>query len=80
MGMTVANVKPETVIRWVDNTGVGFPVFMDESNTYNRYDQTAASAPFPLDVVIDKRGVVRYVSTRYEPEKIETVIEQLMDE
>ena len=80
MPMTVAGVDAQTVVDFAAYTGVTFPVMMDDDQTYRDYDQVGATAPFPLDVVIDKEGVVRYVSTRYEPEELTAVIASLLAE
>ncbi|NCG20387.1 MAG: hypothetical protein GWP91_15365 [Rhodobacterales bacterium] len=42
----------------------------DASATYGQYDVVQESAPFPLDVLGDKRGGVRYVSERIDPDDI----------
>jgi hypothetical protein len=80
MAWSVASVTDTTIEAFVEETGVDFPVFRDLAGTYNEYDQVGSSAPFPLDVVIDKNGIVRYVSTRYEPDVIEELILELREE
>ena len=36
--------------------------------------------PFPVDVIIDKNGMVRYVTHEYDPDAMTEVIEQLLAE
>jgi peroxiredoxin len=80
MAWSVASVSDSTILAFVSETGVEFPVFRDSAATYYTYDQVGQSAPFPLDVVIDKNGVVRYVSTRYEPDRIAELVAELRAE
>lgn len=51
---------------------------MRDVGTYNQYDAVGASAPFPLDVVVDQDGAIAYVDTRYDPAAMEAVIEGLL--
>ena len=80
MAWSLGGVSDETILKFVDGTGVTFPVMRDSAGTYGEYDQVGATAPFPLDVVIDRNGIVRYVSTHYEPEEIERVVTELLAE
>jgi peroxiredoxin len=36
--------------------------------------------PFPVDVIVDKQGIVRYVTHEYDPEGMTAMIEQLLAE
>ena len=54
-------------------------MMIDSSNTYGQYDQVGASAPFPLDVIVDQQGVVRYLNTRYDPGGMADVIDGLLE-
>ena len=38
------------------------------------------SAPFPLDVLVDKQGVVRYVSERFDPDELTAEVNALLAE
>ena len=65
---------------WVDDTGVTFGVAADTDGTYGQYDRVGATAPFPLDVIIDRNGIVRYQSVGYDPDAMEAVILELLEE
>ncbi len=80
MAWSVANVTDETILNFADGTGVTFPVMRDEDGTYNAYDVTAESAPFPLDVVIDKNGTIRAISERFDADELEALIDELLAE
>lgn len=71
-------ISDSDVLAWFEATGATFPVMVDDDRTYGRYDATGSTAPFPLDVVVDQQGVVRFVDTRYDPDTIEAVIDELL--
>lgn len=37
-------------------------------------------APYPVDVVIDREGVIRYVTNTYDAEALKEIIRQALDE
>lgn len=80
MAWSVANVSDETIVSFADQTGVSFPVMRDSDATYFEYDVVQESAPFPLDVLVDKTGTVRYVSERFDAGELDSVIQQLLVE
>ena len=80
MAWSVADVTDETILAFVDTTGVTFPVARDAAGTYFQYDVTQESAPFPLDVLVDKNGIVRAIDERYDPDALEATIAGLLAE
>ena len=80
MAWSVANVSDETILDFAATTGVTFPVMRDEAGTYFEYDLTQESAPFPLDVVVDKQGKIRLISERFDPDELQTLIDELIAE
>jgi hypothetical protein len=46
---------------------------------YNIYDMWGIS-PFPRDVIIDQQGIIRYLNSEYDPQQMERVIYQLLQE
>ncbi len=69
----------ETLLAWLEESGGTFPVMHDTAGTYGDYDHLGATAPFPLDIVIDQQGTVAYLNTRYEPDELQAVIDGLLD-
>lgn len=80
MAWSVAGVTDETIVAFAEQTGVTFPVMRDSAGTYFEYDVVQESAPFPLDVIVDKNGVVRYIAERFDPDEIEATINELIAE
>ena len=60
-----------------EQAGVTFPIGRTADNSYSSFRAAgdASISPFPLDVVIDKQGAIRYISREYEPAQLQTVIE-----
>ena len=76
----IGDVTDETFLLFAEGAGATFPVMFDADGTYYTYDAVGASAPFPLDVLVDKNGVVRRVSTRYDPDTMEELVRELVEE
>jgi hypothetical protein len=65
------------VNQFIDQTGITFPVGWDASGSYFAYAGGESVSPFPLDVVVDRNGIVAYVNRQYDPEGLKQVVEQL---
>jgi peroxiredoxin len=84
----VIGVDPETddtadiLDQFAAQTGAEFPLGWDLNNSYNEYRAAGGEgiSPYPLDVVIDKTGVVRYVSREYNAGETIAIIEQVLAE
>jgi len=74
----VGEVDDDLVLDFGEYTGATFPLMYDSDGTYGYYNHDEATAPYPLDVIIDQDGVVAYVSTHYEPDAMEAVILELL--
>ena len=66
------------MLDFAEYTGATFPIMYDGDGTYAHYNHDEATAPYPLDVIIDRDGIVAYVSTHYEPDAMEAVIRDLL--
>ncbi len=76
---SVVAVSDLQILVWLEEAGGTFPVMHDFDGTYSDYDHLGATAPFPLDIVVDQQGVVAYVNTRFEPDELQSVIDGLLD-
>jgi peroxiredoxin len=54
---------------FIRQTGVTFPVVMDQGQT-QLYDQGPAISPYPVDVVIDRDGTIRAIFTEYDADAL----------
>jgi peroxiredoxin len=64
-----------------ETLGVTYPVGVEETMSYemfgNAFDGTN---PYPVDVIVDKQGIIRYVAREYDPAAMQVVIEALLAE
>ena len=90
-GLVVVGINPgglfggdtaDIMEQFREQTGATFPIGWDTSSSYSRFAAAGGGAisPFPLDVVIDSAGTVRYVSREYEPTEMRAIIELLLSE
>lgn len=53
---------------------------MDQNESvYRSYDPPESFAPFPLQVIVDQTGVIRYVSGEYDALAVRRVIDSLIE-
>jgi peroxiredoxin len=64
--------------KFIDETGVTFPVGVDHERSYDLLGGGAGVSPFPLDVVIDRQGNIRLVTREYDPDHLASVIAQAL--
>jgi hypothetical protein len=73
--------RAEVAYRFVEEARSSLPVLLDESGEhYRAVPRGAGFAPFPVNVLIDKRGVIRGVYGQYDAAAMEPVIEALIAE
>lgn len=71
----------EKVEAFCEDIGVGYPVGVEETETYELFSQSFEGAnPYPIDVIVDKQGIIRYVAREYDPARMKEVIEELLAE
>lgn len=71
----------EQVKAFCDDIGVTYPVGVEETETYELFSQSFDGAnPYPIDVIVDKRGIIRYVAREYDPTRMKEVIDELLAE
>ena len=71
------------VAGFVANQGVEYPVAVQDPAypTYSTIEGVYDGAnPYPVDVLVDKAGIIRYVAREYDPVTMGAVIEELLAE
>ncbi len=71
---------PVTVKMFAKQTDITFPIGFDKGRSYLNFRMGKAISPFPLDVIIDKRGKVRYVKRRYDLASMRAMVDKLLAE
>jgi hypothetical protein len=71
----------EGVSAYAHELGVTYPTGLETTSSYFQFVGSYTGAnPFPLQVLVDKAGTVRYVATQYDPVTLESMIVQLLAE
>ena len=74
----------ESAWSFIDEQGVTLPVLLDTDralySSYSRTEAKSGSAPYPLHVIIDRNGIVRYLSYRYDAAEVVSQIRTLLAE
>jgi len=69
------------VQRFAQNLGVTYRVGLEETATYGSFAESfRGSNPFPIDIIVDRRGIVRYIAREYDPDAMQSVIDTLLAE
>jgi hypothetical protein len=67
-----------TIEGFREQTGVTFPLLVGD-RTFSEYAAPdGAISPYPIDVIIDKKGVIRYLRREFDGEAMEATIQALL--
>ena len=76
--------NPDAVADFIADQGVTFPVALEESAITPTYATIEAvfdgANPYPVQVLVDREGNIRYVSREYDPPALHAMIELLLTE
>lgn len=88
-GLMVIAVDPDDddyaqsteVAYFCETLGISYPAGVEDTSTYELFRENFdGTNPFPVDVIIDKQGIIRYVSREYDPQAMIAVIQELLAE
>jgi peroxiredoxin len=66
---------------FTEKMGVTFPIGLEETSNYPAFAENFRGAnPFPVDIIVDRDGVIRYIAREYDPNAMSRVIEELLAE
>ncbi|PRQ06301.1 AhpC/TSA family protein [Enhygromyxa salina] len=64
-----------------ETLGVTYPVGVEETSTYELFTSSFdGTNPYPVDVIVDKQGIIRYVAREYDPAAMDAMIIKLLAE
>jgi len=69
-----------TVEGFRDQTNVTFPLLLGDSTVGAYANPDGAISPYPVDVIIDKQGTIRYLRHEFDAQAMRAMIEQLATE
>ena len=88
-GLVVIAIDPDDqdytqiaeVASFASEVGVTFPIGVEETSNYELFNSNYTGAnPYPVDVIVDKKGIIRYVAREYDPDHMAEVVEKLLAE
>ena len=67
---------------YVENLDVSLlPIGLEETAHYTEWTANYTGAnPFPIDIIVDKQGIVRYVAREYDAPTMHTIVQELLAE
>lgn len=74
----LSGTDSHNIADFIAQTGVTFPIATDDGNTFGAWAAGPAISPFPLDVVVDRTGVVRYLTREYNAAELRAAIERAL--
>lgn len=76
--------NPAAVAAFVANQGVTFPVALEETAvtpTYSTIEGIYDGAnPYPVQILVDRKGMIRYVTREYDPVTLHERVQELLAE
>mgnify|MGYP000220795759 CR=1 FL=1 len=70
----------ETVGAFQEQTQVSFPLLLQDTTRSKLAFSDAAISPYPLDVILDRDGTIRYLRREFDVGAMEATLEQLLAE
>jgi len=69
-----------TVSAFRDQTNVTFPLLLRQTVSGQYADPDGSISPYPIDVIIDREGTIRYLRHEFDAAAMRSTIEQLLAE
>jgi peroxiredoxin len=75
------SLTPQTVAEFAEWLGLTLPIAVEVPGQGTYAEIVSAyqgTDPVPVNIVIDKQGVIRYVAREYDPDALEVMVQQLL--
>jgi peroxiredoxin len=69
------NDSLEIVQSFIEQSGITFPVVSDSAQSFDQWGPAPEASPVPLDIVVDREGVIRYVGREYSGDDLLAAVE-----
>lgn len=69
--------RQETILDFVEQTGVTFPIVWDES-TLNGWDFPENISPYPRQVLLDAEGRATYIASEHQAGALDRAVRDLL--
>lgn len=74
------NESEATVGAFAEQTGVTFPLLLGDTTRGEYASSDPGISPYPLDVIVDKTGTIRYLRREFDTADMVETIELLLAE
>jgi hypothetical protein len=78
IAVAIPGESKEQIEQFRANYGISFDTWIDNNNNYQQLIEPGGRQ-FPLEVVIDKEGIIRYLENNYYPGEAVKVIQEYMN-
>lgn len=69
------------VHEFCQDLGITFPVGLELTTTYELFlEDYEHRHPYPLDILIDAKGNIRYVSREYDPVALQAAVQEVLED
>ena len=66
---------------YVEHLVISYPVGLEETSNYVGYKTNfVGQNPFPVDIIVDKNGIIRYIAREYDAPTMLAIVDQLLAE
>jgi peroxiredoxin len=77
-------LAPDSVAAFASAQGVQYPVMVEETATTPTYTTLEGvyegANAYPIDLILDRDGIIRYISREYDPAGMDQVVQTLLAE
>jgi peroxiredoxin len=70
--------SPATVAQFKQQTGVTFPLLLNDMTKDLYANSDGSITPYPLDVIVDRNGTIVYLRHEFDSDAMQATIEQLL--
>jgi hypothetical protein len=66
---------------YVEHLDISYPVGLETTANYALYKANfVGQNPFPVDIIVDKNGIIRYIAREYDAPTMHQVVQELLAE
>ena len=77
-GSGLGSESPATVAQFKEQTGVTFPLLLNDTTKDLYANSDGSITPYPLDVIVDRNGTVVYLRHEFDSDAMQATIDNLL--
>jgi len=79
-GSGLGSENPATIAQFKEQTGVTFPLLLDDMTKGQYANNDGSITPYPLDVIADQNGTIVYLRHELDAAAMDQTIQQLLNQ